>query len=147
MTLGPLEYLVIGFDRPDFQGEIAAEIQKVVEKRIIRLVDVVVVNKDALGRVDILEVDEKEDKHFAAFAPLLEDRMGLFAPEDLAFLAEDLPHNSAALVLLFEHRWAEHIKDAIGRAGGFLVSRNYIVPEDLAALNAELEAEAAAPTA
>ena len=140
MTLGPLEYLVIGFDRPDFEGEIAAEIEKVVERRIIRLVDVVVVNKDALGRVDIVEIDEKQDKHFAAFAPLLADRMGLLAPEDLAQLAEGLPHNSAALVLLFEHRWAEHIKDAMAAAGGFLIGREVIAPEVLEELNAELEA-------
>ena len=143
MTLGPLEYTVIGFDRPDFQGEIAAEIQKVVDKRIIRLVDVVAVNKDAFGKVDIVELDNTDDKRFAGFSGLLEDRMGLLTPEDLALLAADLPHNSAALVLLFEHRWAEHIKDAIGRAGGFLVSREYIVPEALAALNAELEAAGA----
>ncbi len=52
MTLGPLEYIVIGFDRPDFTGRIATEIEKVVEKRIIRLVDVVVAQKDADGNVD-----------------------------------------------------------------------------------------------
>jgi len=143
MTLGPLEYLVIGFDRPDFQGEIAAEIQKVVDKRIIRLVDVVVVNKDAFGKVDIIELDNTDDPRFAGFSGLLEDRMGLLTPDDLTILDEGMPHNSAALVLLFEHRWAEHIKDAIGRAGGFLVSRQYIVPEALEMLNAELEAAGA----
>jgi hypothetical protein len=143
VTLGPLEYTVIGFDRPDFEGEIAAEIKKVVDKRIIRLVDVVFVNKDAIGRVDIVELDNTSDKRFAPFAGLLEDRMALLTPEDLAALADGMPHNSAALVLLFEHRWAENIKDAIGRAGGFLISRDYIVPEALAVLNEELEAEAA----
>jgi hypothetical protein len=143
VTLGPLEYTVIGFDRPDFQGEIAAEIQKVVDKRIIRLVDVVFVNKDALGKVDIVELDNTTDPRFAPFAGLLEDRMGLLTPEDLASLVDGMPHNSAALVLLFEHRWAVEIKESIGRAGGFLISRDYIVPEALAMLNAELEAEAA----
>ena len=46
MRLGPLEYTVIGFDKPTFDGSIAEEIGKVVEKRIIRLVDVVFVEKD-----------------------------------------------------------------------------------------------------
>ena len=138
MTLGPLEYIVIGFDRPDFTGAIATEIEKVVEKRIIRLVDVVVAQKAADGDVTIIELDEGDDPHFAAFAGLLGDRMGLLTAEDIAGLAESLPADSAALVLLFEHRWAEHIKEAIVEAGGFLVARETIAPEALEVLNAEL---------
>ena len=122
MTLGPLEYIVIGFDRPDFTGAIATEIEKVVEKRIIRLVDVVVAQKDGEGNVEIVEIDNVRDPKFASFAPLLEDRMGLLTPEDIITLGEGLPNDSAALILLFEHRWAEKIKDAIIEAGGFLVA-------------------------
>jgi len=140
MTLGPLEYLVIGFDRPTFKGAIAEEIEKVVEKRIIRLVDVVFVEKRANGEVDIVELDESDDPRFAGFAGLLEDRMGLLPPEDVAALAESLPPDSAALILLFEHRWAAKIKDAIAAAGGFLVARETIAPEALEMLNAELDA-------
>lgn len=143
MTLGPLEYIVIGFDRPEFTGAIATEIEKVVEKRIIRLVDVVVAEKDAAGNVDVVEIDNVRDPKFASFAPLLEDRMGLLTPEDIVTLAEGLPVDSAALILLFEHRWAEKIKDAIVDAGGFLVARQTVAPELLAAVNAELEAASA----
>ena len=143
MTLGPLEYIVIGFDRPDFTGRIAAEIEKVVEKRIIRLVDVVVAQKDADGNVEIVEIDNVRDPRFASFAPLLEDRMGLLTPEDIVALDEGLPNDSAALILLFEHRWAEKIKEAILDAGGFLVARETVAPELLAAVNAELEAASA----
>ena len=143
MTLGPLEYIVIGFDRPDFTGRIATEIEKVVEKRIIRLVDVVVAQKDADGNVNVVEIDNVRDPKFASFAPLLEDRMGLLTPEDIVTLADGLPVDSAALILLFEHRWAEKIKDAIVEAGGFLVARQTVAPELLAAVNAELEAASA----
>jgi len=143
MTLGPLEYIVIGFDRPDFTGAIATEIEKVVEKRIIRLVDVVVAQKDGEGNVEIVEIDNVRDPKFASFAPLLEDRMGLLTPEDIITLGEGLPNDSAALILLFEHRWAEKIKDAIIEAGGFLVARQTVAPELLAAVNAELEAASA----
>jgi uncharacterized membrane protein len=143
MTLGPLEYLVIGFDRPDFTGAIAQEIEKVVEKRIIRLVDVVVAQKDAAGDVQIVEIDNVRDPRFASFAPLLQDRMGLLTEEDVITLAEGLPNDSAALMLLFEHRWAEKIKDAIIDAGGFLVARETVAPELLEAVNAELEAASA----
>jgi len=56
MTLGPLEYTVIGFEGNRFNGEIAKEIEKVVEKRIIRLVDVVFITKDIDGEVTVNEL-------------------------------------------------------------------------------------------
>ena len=71
MTLGPLEYLVVGFTGPHFDGSIAREIEKVVANKTIRLVDVVFVGKDAAGTAVILELDNKDDPRFAAFAELL----------------------------------------------------------------------------
>jgi hypothetical protein len=140
MTLGPLEYIVIGFEGNKFDGSIAREIQKVVEKEIIRLVDVVFVGRDADGGIVFLELDDKDDPRFAQFAPLLADTMGLFTPEDLAQIADSLPLNTSGLVMLFEHRWAEDLKDALGAAGGFLVNRVVIPPEVLAEVSAELDA-------
>jgi len=140
MTLGPMEYIVIGFDGNRFDGSIAREIEKVVDKKIIRLVDVVFVARDAAGEPVVLEVDNKDDPRFASFAPLLADRMGLFTPEDLAQIAETLPLNTSGLALLFEHRWAEDLKDALAAAGGFLVDRVVIPPEVLAEVSAEIEA-------
>jgi hypothetical protein len=143
MTLGPLEYIVIGFAGNRFDGSIAREIEKVVEKKIIRLVDVVFVGKDADGNALILEIDAKDDPRFATFAPLLADRMALFTPEDLANIAAMLPPDTAGLAMLFEHRWAEDIKDAMAAAGGFLVTRTVVPPEVIEEVSAELEAAAA----
>jgi Family of unknown function (DUF6325) len=140
MTLGPMEYIVIGFDGNRFDGSIAKEIEKVVEKKIIRLVDVVFIARDAAGEPVVLEVDNKDDPRFASFAPLLADRMGLFTPEDLVEIAGTLPLNTSGLALLFEHRWAEDLKDALAAAGGFLVDRVVIPPEVLAEVSAEIEA-------
>ena len=69
--------------------------------------------------------------------------MGLFTPEDLATLAEGIPAETSALVLLFEHRWAVHVKEAIQAAGGVLLARSVIAPEILEEASAELEAYAA----
>ena len=144
MTLGPLEYVVIGFAGNRFDGSIAREIEKVVEKKIIRLVDVVFVGRDAEGNALIVEIDAKDDPRFASFAPLLADRMALFTPEDLAMIADSLPPDTAGVALLFEHRWAEDLKDAMAAAGGFLVNRVVIPPEVLEEVSAELEAHVAA---
>ena len=142
MTLGPLEYTVIGFAGNNFSGRIADELGRVVDNGAIRVVDLVFVGRDKEGEVAIIELDASEDDAFASFAPLLDGLMGLLTPEDIAKIADSLPADTSALIILFEHRWAERIKDAIADAGGFLVSREYIVPEALAALNEELEASA-----
>lgn len=143
MTLGPLEYLVIGFDGSNFDGSIARQIEKVVDKKIIRLVDVVFVGRDADGAAVIVELDNKDDPRFEAFAPLLADRMALLTPEDLETIADSLPLDTSGLVLLFEHRWAEDLKAALGAAGGFLIDRVVMPPDVLAEVSAELQAEPA----
>jgi hypothetical protein len=140
MTLGPLEYTVIGFEGNDFTGAIADEIQRVVDQGTIRLVDLVFIAKDRDGDVMILELDSKDDPRFAGFAPLLAGLSGMFTPEDVEAIAEGLPVDTSALAVLFEHRWAERLKDAIVAAGGFLVSRSTVPPEVLEAVNSELEA-------
>jgi Family of unknown function (DUF6325) len=143
VTLGPLEYTVIGFAGGEFDGSIAREIERVVENGTIRIVDVVAIMKDAAGEAAIVEIDAKADPRFASIAPLLAGRMGLLTAEDLATIAVTLPEDSAALVLLFEHRWAVHVKEAIVAAGGQLIAREIIPPEVLEDAAAELEAYAA----
>ena len=143
MTLGPLEYTVIGFAGNNFDGSIAREIGRVVENGTIRIVDAVGVLKDEAGDVAVVEIDAKSDPRFESLATLLEGTMGLFTPEDVATLAATLPANTSALVLLFEHRWAVHVKEAVQAAGGVLLARSVIAPEILEEASAELEAYAA----
>jgi uncharacterized protein DUF6325 len=144
MTLGPLEYTVIGFRKGSFDGSIAREIGKVVDSGIIRIVDIVMLDRDADGDSIILEIDAKDDPAFESFAPLLANRMGLFTREDLETIVESMPPDTQALVLLFEHHWAVDVKDAISDAGGFLIARSVIPPEVLEELSEELEAHEAA---
>jgi len=141
MTLGPLEYTVIGFDGNRFNGEIINEIEKVVDAGIIALVDVVFITKDIDGEAAVVEIDAKDDPRFAGFAGMMDGLMGLLTPEDIDQIAEGLPTNTSALVLLFEHRWAVGLKEAMQGAGGFLISRSTIAPELLEIVNAEFEAE------
>lgn len=140
MTLGPLEYTVIGFAGNNFNGSIADEISRVVESGTISLVDLVFISKDEDGTAHILELDNKDDDRFAKFAPMLEGLTGLLTEEDMDKIADKLEPNTAALVIMFEHRWAVRIKQAIGQAGGFLIEREVIRPEALEMLNAELDA-------
>jgi Family of unknown function (DUF6325) len=139
MTLGPLEYLVIGFKEDRFDGGIAKEIEKIVSAGVIRIVDIVYVTKTREGTTAIVEIDNKNDPAFASFKRLLGNSQALFTTEDLERLADSMPPATAGLVLLFEHRWAEDIKEAMAQRGGFLVARSVIPPEVLEDLSAELE--------
>jgi len=65
---------------------------------------------------------------------------GLLTEEDIEEIADDLDPNTSALVIMFEHRWAVRLKEAMINAGGFLVARETIRPESLEMLNAEIEA-------
>jgi len=142
MTLGPLEYTVIGFAGNRFDGSIADEIHRVVESGIIAVVDAVFVTKDVDGDVLVVELDNKEDPRFTSFTWMLQGTSGLLTDDDVEKIASDLPSDTSALVILFEHRWAVRIKQAMVAAGGFLVSREQIPPEALQMLNAELETAA-----
>ena len=146
MTLGPLEYTVIGFRQGTFDGSIAREIGKVVDQNIIRIVDIVMIDRDSQGNTAVIEIDAKDDPAFESFAPILANRMGLFTPDDIETIAETLPPETSALAILFEHRWAEDVKDAIKNAGGFLVTRAVIPPEVLEEVSAELDAQTSAAT-
>jgi len=143
MTLGPLEYIVIGFEGTRFDGSVANEIGKVVENGTIRIVDAVVIAKNPAGDLAVVEIDAKDDPRFETLAPLLNDRLGLFTPEDLATIAVSMPSDTAALVLLFEHHWAVSIKEALQAANGTLIGRAVIPPEVLEEVGAELEEHAA----
>ena len=143
MTLGPLEYIVIGFKEDRSDGRIARELEKLVSSGVIRIVDLVFLAKDRAGRQTVLEMSDREDPRIAPFARLLGDSRGLFTRDDLTQIVDSIDPGTAGLVVLFEHRWAEDIKEALASHGGFVVARAVIAPDVLEELAAELEAQEA----
>ncbi len=95
MTLGPLEYTVIGFEGNNFDGSIAREIAKVVENGTIALVDVVFIGRDSDGDAVVTELDNKDDPRFTGFQSLISGTMGLLPEEDLLEIATSLPANTS----------------------------------------------------
>ncbi len=142
MTLGPLEYIVIGFEgKQTFDGSVAHELEKVVANGTIRIVDLVFIARDDDDNAVAVELDAKADPRFATLAPFLRGSMALLTAEDIETVAATLPDNTAALVILFEHHWAVDIREAIAAKGGFLVGRSVIPPEVLEDLSEELAAQ------
>ncbi len=141
MVLGPLEFLVVGFENYRFTGQILAELRAAQEKGIIRVVDLCVIQKDEQGDVTQRELSELSGEESAELSPLAANTMGLLAEEDIQQLAADIPNSSAAGLLLFEHTWAIGLKEAIKNAGAVAITGGFVSPEALEELEKDLEAE------
>jgi hypothetical protein len=140
MTLGPLEYLVVGFEGNRFTSQILAELRAAQDKGIIRVIDLYAIKKDEQGNVTELGLSDVSPEVSAELGPLASDLMGLVAQEDLEQVAAGIPNNSAAGLLLFEHTWAIGLKEAIKNAGGIAVTGGFVAPDVLQELEQDLEA-------
>ena len=173
MSIGPVQLLVLGFDKPDFHGEIIEELEKLRESDTVRVIDALAVHKDAQGEIEVqhlsnLTKDEaielgskvaaliglgiEGEEGFEAGAEVgaeiaAEDGIHVFSDEEAWDVLEDIPNDSAAALLLLEHHWAVPLRDAIARAGGFRISEGFISPLDLVAIGLATAEEAAAATA
>jgi hypothetical protein len=138
MTLGPLEYLVVGFEGNRFNGQILSELRTAREKGIIRVVDLVFLTKDDQGNFAAMELSDLKREEAEQFAPLAGELLGLLSHEDIEQVAAGIPKNSSVGLLLFEHTWAIGLKEAIKNAGGVPVAGGLVAPEVLQDLEAEL---------
>jgi len=139
MASVPIEYLVVAFPDGNISDEIAPELADLVDKKVIRILDIVFLAKDTAGEVNVLEFDELEN--MARFAGIDGEVGGLIGPDDLDFVAGELDPGCAAAVLLVEDLWAASLASALDRSGGVLLEGARI-PQDL--LDAEIAELAAA---
>ena len=122
MDIGPVEILVVAFPGNHFTGEVAPALGELVESGQIRIIDLVFVTKAADGEVVGIELSDVDEATAGAYRPHVGEPSGLLADEDVADLGADLPPNSSAAILLFEHVWATKFRDAILNSGGELVT-------------------------
>lgn len=139
MAVAPIEYLVVAYPDGSISDEIAPELADLVDKQLIRILDIVFVTKDTTGEVTILEFDEVEN--LVGFAAIDGEVGGLIGPDDLDFVASELDPGAAAAVLLVADLWASSFANALDRSGGVLLEGARI-PQDL--LDAEIAELAAA---
>jgi uncharacterized membrane protein len=149
---GPVQVLVVGFDRPAFSGEVMAEFTRLREAGVVRLVDLLLVRRTEDGAIDTLDVADGEAAGLGRLAATLlgdsgSDDAGVQGPEPdadpddvpLWSLADAVPPGSTAAVALIEHVWAEPLMAAIRRAGGTPLDETWLASPDLAALERAAE--------
>jgi len=138
--LGPVDYLVVEFPGSQFKGEILPELASLVDRDIIRVLDLVLIIKEADGSYDAVELGEAEAGELGAVRELERELADLLSVEDVAAVADAMEPGSTAGLLVYENLWAAPFASAVRRAGGQLISNGRIPVQ---ALLAVLEAEAA----
>ena len=157
MAIGPVQLIVLGFNHPDFHGEIISELERLRESGTVRVIDSLVVYKDADGELEVehlsnlteqeaielgskigaliglgIEGEEGAEAGAAAGAEQAAvEGINVFGDAEEWDVLEDIPNDSAAALILLEHHWAVPLRDAIARAGGFRLSDGFISPLDL----------------
>jgi uncharacterized membrane protein len=159
MAIGPVQLLVLGFQHPDFHGEIIAELERLRESDTVRVIDALAVFKDADGEIEVahlsnltedeaielgskvgaliglgIEGEEGIAAGAVAGAEAAEDGVHVFSDEQAWDVIGEIPNDSAAALILLEHHWAVPLRDAIVRAHGFRISDGFISPLDLVAI-------------
>jgi uncharacterized membrane protein len=161
VAIGPVQLIVLGFNHPDFRGEIIEELERLGESGTVRVIDSIAVFKDADGEIEVQHLSTMPDDEAAELGRIVRALVGLGieGEDDADVLAEiddvlaedegwdvlqDIPNDTAAALVLIEHHWAVPLRDAIVRAGGFRISDGFISPLDLVEIGLVAAEEAAA---
>ena len=127
---GPVEMMLIGFPENRFDGSILPALGTLSDNGTVKVIDLVMVSKDADGNVTAMELADLGEDQAAAFDDLEGEIGELFSEEDLAFAGEQLPPNSSAALVLWEDTWASALAAAIADAGGAVLMHDR-VPADV----------------
>jgi flagellar motor switch protein FliM len=118
MTYGPVDFVALEFKGNQFKGEIFPEIMKLVNNGVVRVIDMIVVKKDADGTVTHQEIQETDKNVLAVFDPIKAEINGMIQVEDIEMIGEKLENNCTAAVILFENLWAVNFVKAVENANG-----------------------------
>lgn len=140
MEIGPLEYVVLGFESDQFTDTVLPELNAIQETGLIRVVDLVFVNKAADSTVAVQEINELSEEELAAYEGLADDLAGLFTTEDVNRLAGEIPPGTSAVIVLFEHTWTLQLADAVRKAHGVFFAGGMVAPDALQQVSTELAA-------
>ena len=138
--LGPVDYLVVEFpaDKANFSGEMAAELSALVDRGLVRVLDLLILKKSDDGSVEGFESHDFGDDELGELRALEDELALLLAAEDVESIGAALEPGSVAAVLVYENVWAAPFGAAVRRSGGELVASGRI---PIQALAAALEAD------
>ncbi len=145
MTYGPVDFVALEFKGNQFKGEILPAIMDLVSRDIVRVIDMIVVRKDADGTVTHQEIQETDQNVLAVFNPLKAEINGMIQVEDIEMIGEKLENNCTAALLLFENLWAVNFVKAVENANGRSVMHVRIPHEMVVETMEKIASEEAKP--
>ncbi len=132
--VGPVDVAVIAFDEPKFDGSVAGAIADLVAQGIVRVLDIVLVNKDENGETTLFEVTDVDGDGIPDLIAVKGDIPGLLSEDDAAAAIESMPNSSAIAMIAWENTWLIRAGQAIRNNGGTLVAFERIAAEDVQAV-------------
>jgi hypothetical protein len=127
MTHGPVDVAVLAFGEARFDGSALAELERQAAAGTIRVLDLIILLKDANEECWRIEVSDLPPEQAAAVAFIEAETLGLFDDDDAATLCEGMVPGSAVAGLAIEHTWAVDLANAIAAEGGEMAF-NFRVP-------------------
>jgi uncharacterized membrane protein len=146
--LGPIDYLVVEFPGSRMTGKGLPMLVELVEKGIIRILDLVFVKKDHDGSVRGMEIADLDGDGELDLSVFKGATSGLLGDDDIAEAGGVLEPGSSAGILIYENAWAAPFAAELRRGGGQLVAHGRIpVQALLAAVDAAEARSSPMPTA
>jgi hypothetical protein len=141
--LGPVDWIVVEFPGSRFNGKIAPALLELVERDLIRVLDLLVLKKDADGTLEAFELSDLDQGEIGGLRTYESELAMLLSEEDVTSLAAAIEPGSSAAVLVWENAWAAPFASAVRRSGGQLVASGRIpIQALLAAVEADAEGAA-----
>jgi hypothetical protein len=140
--LGPVDWIVVEFAGSKFNGEIAPQLQSLVDRGIVRVLDLLFMKKDDDGSLEVFEITDLDDSEAGQFRAYEDALAHLLSEDDVANLAAAMEPGTTAAVLVWENCWAAPFASAVRRAGGQLIASGRIpIQALLAVVEADTEGE------
>lgn len=163
--MGPVQVLVVGYGQDaQFKGKALDELKRLREHDVVRVIDLLFVMKNADGSIEKIEIsdtdelgelgavagaligfgaagEEGAELGALAGAEAALEQGSTFSDEQVWYIADAIPEGTAAAIAVLEHRWAIPLRDAIRESGGVPLADEWIHPEDLLAIGAEIGME------
>jgi len=135
--MGPVDFVLIEFPDGQPKGQAAPLLLDLVDRGLIRILDLMFISKDADGTTTAVEIADIDGDGAPDFMVFEGASSGLLSEEDKDEAGNAMEPDTAALLLVFENRWAAPFAKAMREAGGQLVAFDRI---PIQALLASIEA-------
>ena len=140
--LGPVDWIVVEFPGSKFNGQIAPALRELVERDLVRVLDLLVLKKDDDGSLEAFELSDLDEGEIGELRTYESELAMLLSEEDVTSLAAAIEPGSSAAVLVWENTWAAPFASAVRRSGGQLVASGRIpIQALLAAVEADEQEE------